>query len=131
MLPQTITVVVNVKTRLIRVILLLPEKWGWPFKSIKSKEDVEKNSPLPAQHYGHTGYSRGSGDFHDGWDFKVPHGVDKMLLLSTTVQFTKLVMKSVGGTFGLSPVTVTMKSIKKDLIPEAILVLVKGYRQSW
>lgn len=45
-------------------------KWGWPFKSIKSKEDVENNSPLPAQHYGHTGYSRGSGDFHDGWDFQ-------------------------------------------------------------
>ena len=71
-------------------------------------------------------YSRGSGDFHDGWDFKVPHGVDKMLLLSTTVQFTKLVMKSVGGTFGLSPVTVTMKSIKKDLIPEAILSVSEG-----
>ncbi len=45
-------------------------KWGWPFKSIKSKEDVINNSPLPAQHYGHTGYGRGSGDFHDGWDFQ-------------------------------------------------------------
>ncbi|MTE04119.1 peptidoglycan DD-metalloendopeptidase family protein [Lactobacillus johnsonii] len=41
-------------------------KWSWPFKGVtwdpgKSYED--------GQQFGHTGYSRGGGNFHDGFDF--------------------------------------------------------------
>jgi len=41
-------------------------KWGWPFKDVT--QDPMKNYE-DGQQFGHTGFGRGNGNFHDGFDF--------------------------------------------------------------
>ncbi|WEV52104.1 peptidoglycan DD-metalloendopeptidase family protein (plasmid) [Lactobacillus sp. ESL0731] len=59
--------------------------WTWPFKSIKSKP-----ASLDGGQYGHTSYSRGQTNFHDGFDFSnglngVHNGSDVIAVTSGTI----------------------------------------------
>lgn len=45
--------------------------WGWPFANIP--RNGQPTVYLNGQQFGHTGYARGGGDFHDGFDFDGAH----------------------------------------------------------
>lgn len=51
--------------------------WGWPFANIP--RDGQPTVYLNGQQYGHTGYGRGDGDFHDGFDFDGAHYTGNVL----------------------------------------------------
>lgn len=53
--------------------------WGWPFANIP--RDGQPNVYLNGQQYGHTGYGRGGGDFHDGFDFDGAHYTGNVLAI--------------------------------------------------